>query len=408
MSHNHSCSNGNVEVTRRSALLAAGAMLAVGGSSAAFAQTTGVSRLIVVNVRGGLDGLSVVVPYGDPNLSKLRAPLMASPVGTSGGMLDLGGFFGLHPAMPNFQAMFKAGQAAAVHAVGNIAQTRSHFVGQDYLQGGASQFLGSGWLNRALSGLPQPANGVENGVCLSACAPLLMRGAAGVAGWAPDPFAKFNPSYASALVSLSQTDPLLAPAYVSALRDRSAFDAVVGGNPRPQGLSPLQSLAWVAGSLLATSGGPTVATLETESYDTHVDQVARLALGLADLDGAILAIKQAMGGSWAKTVVVTITEFGRTAYFNGSASGGTDHGTAFAVLLAGGAVNGGRVITTWPGLAPSQLFQGRDLAPTMDVRSILSGLLRDHLGASSSTLSATFPSANVSVVSGLVRTSGST
>ena len=276
-SYEHACCGGRTEVTRRSALLGAATLLTIGKTSVAFGQTSTSKRLVVINVRGGLDGLSVIAPYGDPNLARLRAPLMAAPVGTPGGMLDLGGYFGLHPAMPNFQALFKRGQAGAVHAVGNVAQTRSHFVGQDYLQSGAPELLANGWLNRALASLPATTSGLENGIALSSCAPLVMRGSTPVAGWSPDPFKHFSVSYATNLLALTRLDPLLAPAYVSALRDRTSIDAALSAAPAPTSLSQLQSLAWAAGSLLATTGGPTVAAIETDSYDTHVDQISRQA-----------------------------------------------------------------------------------------------------------------------------------
>ena len=405
MSHHddHACNGGRLEVSRRSALLGAAALYSLCGTSVAFSQVRTPSKLVVINVRGGLDGLSAVAPYGDPSLAKLRAPLMAGPVGTPGGMLDMGGFFGLHPAMVNFHSLYQNGQAGVVHAVGNVAQTRSHVVGQDYLQSGAPELLTSGWLNRALIGLPPTALGLENGLALSSCPPLLMDGSTPIAGWAPHPFTSFNPLYAPALVALTSSDPNFAPAYASALRDRTSIDHALAAAAKPAGLSTLQNLAWAAGTLLTVSGGPTVAAIETGSYDTHVNQIARLNTGLADLDGAFLALYNTLGAQWANTIVLTITEFGRTAYYNGSSSGGTDHGTGFAVLLAGGALNGGQVVTSWPGLSSSQLFQGRDLAPTIDIRSILAGVLRDLLAIPSATLAAVFPEANVPILGGLVR-----
>jgi uncharacterized protein (DUF1501 family) len=406
MMHPHCCETGETRfgpaIGRRKALLGLGAALSLGRPLMALAAAAPPPRLIVINTRGGLDGLSLVAPYGDPNLMKLRGQIVAPAVGQPGGMLDLGGFYGLHPAMPNLHAMYAQGQAAFVHAVGNAGFTRSHFEGQDYLQSGAPELLTSGWLNRVM-GLVQAAPGAgQSGITLSACAPLLAQGPTIVAGWAPDPFPRMSAALMASLGTLLQADPLLGPAFQVGVADRSAFNAALAASPFPHGQTPLQKLAWAAGAILAAPNGPRIATIETESYDTHSDQVARLNVGMADLDGALLALKTALGSAWASTVVMTMTEFGRTAYANGDSTCGTDHGTAFAVILAGGAVHGGRVVADWPGLAPTQLDQGRDLAPTVDIRAIAGSILADHLGVPSAAMAGIFPNATIIPIPGLV------
>jgi uncharacterized protein (DUF1501 family) len=389
---------------RRSVLLGLGAALTLGRAPAASAAASaaGAKRLVVINTIGGLDGLSVVTPYGDPNLAKLRGQIMAPAVGQPGGMLDLGGFYGLHPAMPNLHAMFVDGQAAFVQAVGNSEYTRSHFEGQDYLQSGAPELLASGWLNRVMAQIPAAAGGIQSGMTLSANAPLLVHGPTVTAGWAPDPFPRMSAGFTTSLSSLLQNDPLLGPAFQVGVLDRGIFNGLTKAAPPPKGLTSLQSLAWAAGSFLAAPNGPRVATIETESYDTHFDQVARLATGMADLDGALQALKTTLGAAWAETVIMTMTEFGRTAYANGDATCGTDHGTAFAVILAGGAVQGGRVVADWPGLASTQLYEGRDLMPTVDIRAVAGGILQQHMGLSTAQLAAVFPNAPAALLSGLV------
>ncbi len=402
--HAHTCCEGNFKLRRRTALFGMGAAMAMSHIRLARAAgtATGNGRLVVINIQGGLDGLAMVAPYGDPNLAKLRAALMAPGVGTQGGMLDLGGFFGLHPAMPNLHAMFAAGQASMIHAVGNAGLTRSHFEGQDYLQSGAPELLTSGWLNRAM-GMVAGIGTTQSGIAVGAMQGLLAQGPTIAAGWAPDPFWQLSPQTVTDLQTMLAPDPLLGPAYTAAFQDSAMFTSVLNAAPIPQGLSTLQQSAWAAGSFLAVPNGPRIAAIEAPGYDTHDNQVIRLNAGLSDLDGALQILKTQLGAEWANTVVMTMTEFGRTAAANGNfQAGGTDHGTAFAVVLAGGAVNGGRVLGTWPGLSATQLYQGRDLAPTSDIRSIGMGILGQHMGLSGSALASVFPAAGVQAMTGLV------
>ncbi len=405
MTQSHHDAHGHLHIGRRGALLGFGTSIACAAMSRARAATTGAAgapRLVVIDILGGVDGLSMVAPYGDANLAKLRSQIMAPGVGKQGGMLDLGGFFGLHPAMPNLHAMFAAGEAAMVHAVGNVSYTRSHFEGQDLLQAGAPQILGSGWLNRAMSILPTSA-GMQNGVAMSAAPPALMRGPAIAAGWAPSLFPQAPAKASAAMASLLAADPFLGPAYQVGLQDRAVFNALLKAQPVPATTTPLQRLAWAAGDFLGAPNGPRIAAIETENFDTHDNQVIELNTKLADLDGALLALKTSLGAAWANTVVMTMTEFGRTAACNGSALAGTDHGTGFAVLLLGGAVNGGQIYGTWPGLSAAQLYQGRDLAPTTDIRSIAMGILQQHMGLPASSMGTVFPGATVQAMNGLVK-----
>jgi uncharacterized protein (DUF1501 family) len=393
---------GSLQLKRRSALLGLGSAFALGNVGIALANAPTNARFVVINIRGGLDGLAAVAPYGDPTLAKLRAPLMAPSVGTQGGMLYLGGFFGLHPSLVNLHAMYAAGQALVVHAVGNCALTRSHFEGQDYLQSGAPQLLSSGWLNRVASFMPAAGGSLQTGIAVDSTTPLLLRGPTVVAGWGPDGFAPVSSTLASELLAVTQPDPLIGPALQTGYQDRTQINAIFqAGSKAPTGLSALQNLAWGAGQLLAAPGGPRIAALETVGVDTHFGQVDELDTSLSDLDGAIGALQVSLGSAWKNTVVLTMTEFGRTAAVNGT--NGTDHGTGFAVFMAGGAVAGGKVVTTWPGLSPSQLYQGRDLAPTVDFRSVAMTVLQQHLGVPASAIPTIFPGATgLSTMSGLV------
>ncbi len=399
---NSSCGPGRMLLKRRSALLGLGAAFALGRTSMALASAPSTARLVVINLRGGLDGLAAVAPYGDINLAKLRAPLMAPPVGTKGGMFYLGGFFGLHPAMANFSAMFQAGEALIVHAVGNIVNTRSHFEGQDYIQGGAAELLTSGWLNRVASLTPAAPGALQTGIAINVTTPLLIRGPTTVAGWAPDPFHHVSSNMAADILALNQNDPVLGPALQVGYADRGIISQVTAAGPTPPAnQSALEQLGWTAGELLASPTGPRIAAIETNSFDTHASQVSLLNGKLAELDATLRALKTTLGAAWADTVVMTMTEFGRTVAANGS-SGGTDHGTGFAVFLAGGAVAGGKVVTSWPGL--TNLYQGRDLWPTTDFRSVAMGVLQSHLGVPASAMPMIFPgAAGITPLAGLVR-----
>ncbi len=400
------CRDGQLEIGRRAALLGLGASFTLGRARRALGAGAGGGAganplFVVLNVRGGLDGLSVVAPYGDPNLAALRAQIMAPPVGQPGGMLYLDGFFGLHPAMPNLHAMFAAKEALMVHAVGNIRLTRSHFEGQDYLQSGAPRLLTTGWLDQVMGMVAARGGALPAGISMGQMTPLLATGPTLAGSWGPAPFRQMSNPFATGLASLMQADPLLGPVYALAFADRGVWNGLARGG-MPQGLSALQNLAWMAGTAMALPTGPTIATIATESVDTHTDQVDRLGTALADLDGALLTLKTALGAAWANTVVMTMTEFGRTAAPNGDAKGGTDHGTAFCVLLAGGAVAGGQVVADWPGLGASQLYEGRDLAPTIDVRAIAMAILAQHVGIPLSAMPTVFPGNAVTPLGGLL------
>jgi uncharacterized protein (DUF1501 family) len=387
-------------ITRRGLLGGLGATLTLSAMRPARAAVAFPQRLVILNLLGALDGMSAVVPYGDPNLAGLRAPLIPPPVGQTGGMFDLGGFYGLNPAMPNLYAMYQAGQMLAVHAVGGIASTRSHFVGQTALQCGDATPTVDGWMNRLVGLLSTVPGGVEAGLSFGAGNPQIAQGAVPIGAWAPCSLAQ-TPNLLAALIgTLDQTDPLIGFPIQSGFADRALFTSWLHGNGTPNGQSPLQVLMRAAGIFLNSAGGPAVAVLQSDSMDTHADQVLRLAPLLSDVDAAIALLAAGSGAAWANTVVVTITEFGRTAAVNGTT--GTDHGTGFAMFLAGGAVAGGRVIATWPGLAPNELYQGRDLAATTDVRSVIMGVLRDHLGVNANGLATIFPNAGVAPLGGLV------
>lgn len=351
-------------------------------------------RFVAIILRGALDGLSAVAPVGDPDYAALRQSIALSLSGETPA-LPLDGFFALHPAMPNFARLYAARQALVVHAVATPYRQRSHFDGQDVLESGLPG-LGpsdSGWLNRALSAL-RPGQRVE-GLGVGAVTPLVIRGSAPVLGWAPQGLPPGGDDLATRVLDLyAARDPVLAAALSSGLvTDRmatqSGLSAAGKGRRGGDGAKGMEIAAAGAARLMARPDGPRVAALAFDGWDTHANEggaTGRLAQLLAGLDAALAAFEQELGPAWSDTVLAIVTEFGRTAHVNGTT--GTDHGTATVALLAGGAVRGGRVVSTWPGLKTAALYEGRDLAPTTDLRAVLKGVMADHLGLPATALSA--------------------
>ena len=354
-----SCTEMLPRVTRRTLMGGLGAAFVLGQTKVSVAAPGGDARLVVINMRGGADGLGMIIPYGDPSLAGLRAGLVPS------NMIKLDGFFALNPAMPNFYAMMQAKQGMAIHAVGPPVEVRSHFAAQDYLQNGSTGSLDTGWLNRALA----VSGSSGSGLAMASSVPKLMRGTTLMPGWAPEPYNQAPTSLTGQVTTVGVADSAIGPANALGFSDRAAWNPIIG--QRPNAATDLSHLALIASKLLAGSSGPRVAAMETDNFDSHDDQNDVLPAGLGAVDNALGMMQANLGSAWANTVVLTMTEFGRTAYENGTQ--GTDHGTAFAVLLAGGAVRGGMVMANWPGLSSSQLFQGRDLAPTVDFRAIAMG-----------------------------------
>jgi uncharacterized protein (DUF1501 family) len=373
-------------------------------------------RMLTIILRGALDGLGVVAPVGDPDWVKLRGERAMTLDGKIPA-LPLDSFFALNPAMPNLYRLYQAGQAAIVHATATAYRERSHFDGQDVLESGFAKpgATDSGWLNRALAAT-EPAAHVaapgRQGFAVGPVTPLVVRGAAPILSWTPPRLAPASDDTIGRLLGLYQhTDPMLA----RVLEERMGLTAIAraGGMdtrsaPLPGGAERVRAYfaesAGAAAKFMARPDGPRVGALAFDGWDTHVDEGAdkgQLAALLGALDGAIGAVESNMGDAWRETVVTIVTEFGRTAKINGT--NGTDHGTGTIALLAGGALKGGRVIADWPGLKAADLYQGRDLKPTTDLRAVLKGLLKDHLRLSDQVLAAkVFPgSANVPAMAGL-------
>jgi uncharacterized protein (DUF1501 family) len=406
--------------SRREALLGAGALFAW-SQMPRLARAEGRDpRMLVIVLRGALDGLGAVAPVGDPDWIGLRGDRALVLDGKTPA-LPLDSFFALNPAMPNLHRLYKAQQATIVHATATPYRERSHFDGQDVLESGIARpgAVATGWLNRALAELASEGQVDLRGsraLGVGAVTPLVVRGKAPVMSWVPQQLLPASDDTQARLLDLYQhTDPKLAVALEARTRLAAlALGGVDGSRPDGASLPPpgiarvrayFAEAAGAAARLLAKPDGPRVGAVGFVGWDTHINEGAasgQLANLLGALDGALAAIETNMGETWRETVVAVITEFGRTAHINGT--DGTDHGTGTVAFLAGGALRGGRVIADWPGLKTTQLYEARDLKPTTDLRAVLKGLLRDHLRVEERALASTvFPdSADVTPTAGLV------
>jgi uncharacterized protein (DUF1501 family) len=398
-------------LTRRAALLGLTSAISIGPASLALAAApvpAAGQRFVVVILRGALDGLAAVVPYGDSNLAAWRAELVPPQPGSASGLLDLGGFYGLHPELTGLHDMYSAGAMLPIHAVAGPYRSRSHFEAQDYLESGADHRMTSGWLNRVVGLLPSGERGSSPGgpaMAIGASMPLLLRGPATIGSWAPSSFAEPEPDLYARLAALSRDDKLIGPAIAEGLRERGFTDEVVSAAEATsqKGRPAFPLLCGFAARMLAAADGPRIAALEIGGWDTHAGQLRRLSAALRQLDDGLAALKSGLGDAWASTVVLVVTEFGRTVRMNGTK--GTDHGTGTVAFALGGAIAGGHVRANWPGLARSNLLEDRDLQPTADLRSVAKGLLADHLKLPSNALAQVFPgSAAALPMHGLVRT----
>jgi len=365
----------------RRALLAAGAASII-PARVSFAALPTDKRFVLVILRGAMDGLTAVPPYADRNYRPARGTLAVS----ESEIQQLDSRFGLHGELKAIGALYQQKQALVLHAVATPYRERSHFDAQNLLEGGgsAAHEEKDGWLNRAISlmgGRRQPL-----GLAVSATTPLVLTGTAPVTTYAPTALPDVNPDFLVFAQKLMAHDPALASALEAGMNSTALADASGGSDMALNG-GPRQNsaaLAGVAAKMLAAPEGPRLAVLDIGGWDTHAGQAGRLPQALRQLDAVVATLRRDLGVLWKDTMVVVVSEFGRTVAANGS--GGTDHGTATAAFVLGGQVNGGRVLADWPGLESSRLYQGRDLAPTQDLRSLLKGALAAQYGLAGADL----------------------
>lgn len=363
------------------------------------------ARLVVVLLRGALDGLALLPPCGDPAYETARAGLALPPPGTEGGALELDGFFALNPAMRHCADLYRAGELLGVQAVATPYRARSHFDGQDVLENGATgpTLRRSGWLNAALDCLAG-SNQRPRALALAHAVPLILRGSQPADAWMPAGETAGETAGAPAADTLARLQRLYAeePLLQAGLERALAARGLMSDGGGEGGTA----LAEAAAALLRPEEGARVAVLEYGGWDTHAGQgtsAGTLFNRLGRLDASLAALREGLGEAWADTAVLVTTEFGRTVAMNGNR--GSDHGTGGAALLLGGAVAGGRLVADWPGLGAAALHEGRDLRPTLDLRALHAGVLQEHLGLSPHQLAEqVFPDAPPQPLRDLVRT----
>lgn len=348
-----------------------------------FAAAPGDNRFVTIILRGAMDGLDLIQPHGDPAFAALRPKLALTP---DAGLIDLDGFFGLNPAATALMPLWQAQELAFVHAVSTpYRNQRSHFDGQDILEtGGNDKDQKTGWLNRTLAVIPQ--SGARTAIDINTSMDLILTGANKVASWSSQSNFALADDEIAFLERLYAHDAPFAAALDEARSTDESAQGLYGDAKRGSGVA---DMARLAGGMLR--GDYRIASFSINGWDTHVSQPAHFKKAVGDLSTAIVTLKSALGDeAWRKTVVLCITEFGRTARENGT--GGTDHGTGGLSVLAGGAVAGGKVMGTWPGLGEDRLLDGRDLMPTGDVREVAAAMLYRQYGISPDILaSKVFP-----------------
>lgn len=350
----------------------------------AMAAVPGEARLVVIILRGAMDGLDIVRPVSDPRLKELRPGLLAGARG-----LALNAGFELHPALSKLEPLWRAGDLAFAHAVSTpYRDQRSHFVGQDVLEAGlpGAEGIRDGWLNRLLGAIPGSTG--ETAYSVGGEMPVLF-GPERHFSWTPGTRIGLSSQGQRLLEALYHDDPAFGDPAMAAIRIAAADDA--GGAEH----NSVEDLATFAAARLA--GETRICSFSISGWDTHRTQEKAIRTPLGSLQAAILRLQQGLGPVWEKTAVLAMTEFGRTVRENGS--GGTDHGTAGVMLLAGGAVRGPAVHGTWPGLGDGDLFEDRDLLPTEDVRGYAAKALNGLFGIDRTTLERDiFPSLDMSAV----------
>lgn len=354
----------DVQIGRRGLLKTglAGAGLAT-LPTVAFAAAPTERRFVFIIQRGAADGLGTIMPTGDPAFAAARGAL-AVPGGTK-----LDSMFTLHPALAETAKLYAGKEALFVHAVASRYRDRSHFDGQNVLETGGTQpyQLKDGWLNRFLALLPKQE---ADAIAVSSTIPAALRGKVQVASYAPSALPQASDDLLMRVSSMYQADPMLHPLWEQAMVTRS-----MTGDLSDAGGRNAAATGTLAARLLM---GPDtrIAMIETGGWDTHAGQNGRLAAQLRGLDAMVGALKTGLGAQWSNTLVLVATEFGRTVAVNGT--GGTDHGTGSAAMLIGGSVSGGRVLADWPGLSNANLYEGRDLKPTLSLDTLIAGALAQH------------------------------
>jgi uncharacterized protein (DUF1501 family) len=350
-----------------------------------FAQVRQQGRFVFVLLRGGFDGLAAVVPYGDDSYATLRSGFTFEEPE----LFALNDLFGLAPGLSPLRDLWQANELIALHAMAIPYRTRSHFDGQAILETGIDRPAGSsdGWMNRLL----QVMSGERAGIAIAAGMPRSLTGPYEVQTWSPTQLGVVDDAYLQRLGALYRTDKTLYGRFEAAVQQQDTVgeEPMARGNARRGGVT---SIMQAAARILRQDGGPNIAAMEFSGWDTHANQgLAGGALDrlLAQLAEGLMTFRTDMGPAWSNTTVVVMTEFGRTARPNGTR--GTDHGTAGAGFVIGPKVAKSAVYADWPGLDDRSLFEGRDLKPTVDVRSVLKATIAGTFDLSKAQTDRVFP-----------------
>lgn len=373
------------------------ASLALGASGLAmprmaFAQTSGAQNVLLVVLRGAADGMAMLAPIGDPDLARLRG----AALGDYEGARAADSFFTIHPAFQQIGEAYSQGDALFVHATATAYRERSHFDGQNLLEtGGTAPYAKrDGWLNRLVGMMP---DGPPKALAIAPTMPLALRGSAPASSYAPSALPQASDDFMERVSLLYCDDAQLGELWMRALatQEMAADDGL-------RNLRDAKAAGELAASLMREPDGARIGMMEFGGWDTHASQRNAFNRRALQLDAALGAYRSAMGSAWAITLVLVATEFGRTVQYNGT--GGTDHGTASAALVMGGAIRGGRVIADWPGLRERDLYEGRDLRPTVALESVLAGAISEHLRLDpSDAMTAMFPGRSVSPLTEISR-----
>ena len=356
----------------------------------AFASAPWDTRVVVIILRGAMDGIDVVQPYGDPHYRTARPNLAGGP---AAGAFDLDGYFAMHPALFRLLPLWTAGEIGFIHAVSTpYRDKRSHFDGQDLLEAGGVRLddgTRGGWLNRMVGAIP--GTEAEIAYAIGREEMQILSGETQISRWSPEAALDLSPAAKRLLALVNQGDPLFEQASNDAITIAESLSDEDDDQPTDRELEidgvrinqGHVKLAQFAADRLR--GDSRIASFSLSGWDTHSKQNTALPKALRNLSEVILTLRADLGAAvWAKTAVIAMTEFGRTARENGLI--GTDHGTAGAALTAGGAIRGRRVVTNWPGMDEADLYDRRDLLPTRDIRALAGHILQGATGADRSII----------------------
>ena len=332
----------------------------------AFAKTGGNKKFIFILQRGAADGLIALAPTGDSAFETMRGGFVRDLEDAH----KIDSYFTMHGALTNMARLYGEKQLVLAHAISSSYRDRSHFDGQNVLETGAATpyDLNSGWLNRLIGLLP---DGRRKAIGFGKTLPLALRGEYPAASYTPNAGRDPNANLLTRISDLYSDDPKLSSAWEQALQTRDMV-----GEVGKIGRSDYAAIGELMSRLVKGPEGASIATYETTGWDTHTGQSFRSKSELGRLDAFVEALQAGLGEDWDNTVIVVATEFGRTVRMNGTQ--GTDHGTGSLAYVLGGAVRGGRVVSDWPGIGPSNLLDDRDLMPTTSLELLMAGVIGDH------------------------------